>query len=176
MAARPNATRRRAARWAYAAGRAAGFSVLTGAALAILAAVVLLPEWAKLARTRHHLACTRAQTRDMEAQIEANDRAIAGVLTDPDLNKRIAIRQGALWPQNTVVALRADGQAPAPWAVTAPRSRRPPPPAGWLLNAEARLGDPRTRRGLCFVAAGLLLTGMLLFAPPRDRRDTPGST
>jgi len=153
--------------WFFAAGRGVGFALLSGAALVVFAAVVLLPERARLARVRYELGCEQARTADQEAMVAAQERVIADLLTDPVLIKRVAMSQCDMWPENAAVAVES-GRRPSlpPHAVRPFRHARPEPPSRWLLGAEARLRNPPVRRGLLLMAAGLLSVAIFLFAAP----------
>ena len=164
--------------WLLAAGRGVGFAVLGGAALAIQAAIVLLPECAELRQDRYVLACEAAAAADMETLADAQDRLIAKLPTDPVLNRRIGMIQGDLWPDNAVVGMESDpGASLPPYALRPAPHPRPDPPAGWLTRAGRRLSNPPTRRGLWLVSAGLMLAAVFLFAPPhayrRRRHESP---
>ena len=157
--------------WLPAAGRGVGFAILGGAALAIQAAIVLLPEYADLRQDRYVLTCEAAAAADMETLADAQDRLIAKLPTDPVLTRRIGMIQGDLWPDNAVVGVEPDrGAPPPPYALRPPPHPRPNPPAGWLMRASRRLSNPPTRRGLWLVSAGLMLAAVFLFAPQRAYR------
>jgi len=148
-----------------AAGRGVGFVLLCGAALAIQAGVVLLPEYAELRQDLYARSREAATVADMEALAEAQDRLIAKLPTDPVLTKRIAMRQQDYWPDKSVATAEPGRQASrAPCAVRLAPHRRPAPPSAWLARASGKLANPATRRGLWLVSVGLLLAAVLMFA------------
>jgi len=133
---------------AAALGRAVGFILLAGPALAIIAALVLLPAHARLVRTHHKLAVRKTQIRRAEMLADANNRLIRAIPNDRSLARRLVLR--------TVCSqlLR-----PAP-------PQFPPRPSGWLLDVAYRLQKPALRRGVFVVACLTLAAAMFLFAPP----------
>ena len=154
-----------------AIGRMVGFCLLAGVSLAILAAVLLLPEYARLAWARHELAGWEAAVADKRAQIAANERLEAALPLDPVLTKRLAMNQRGLLPADEVVVLDVAGGRPLPPAVVhPPRHPRPTAPSGWLMRAAQRMSRPPLRRGLLLLAAVAMLAAMFLFGPREKRR------
>ena len=86
----------------FSAGRLVGFLLLAGAAVLLLAGVVLLPAWARLAEARYGRACPEARTADLEALAEAQERLIAALPKDEVLAMRLAIKQESLAPSDRV--------------------------------------------------------------------------
>jgi hypothetical protein len=156
----------------FAAGRFVGFCLLAGTSLGILAAVLLLPEYARLVRVRHELAGWRAATADKEAQIKANERLMAALPKDPVLTKRLAMNQHGLLPADeVVVATSASPPQPPPALVRPPRHARGAPPSGWVMRAARRLARPPLRRGLLLLAGVAMLAALFLFAPRERQRE-----
>lgn len=166
----------RACPTAWAPRRAVGFFLLAGAAMALLAAVVLLPPWAGLAGARYDLARLQAEVADAEAQIAANERLIAALPHDEVLAKRLAMNQNLYWPRHEIVVVDPDA-APAdpPDVVCPPRQARPPMPAGLLIRAAGRLRNTAKRRGMLILAAAALAAAMFLFPPAERPTTAPGS-
>ena len=160
----------RPGRVVFAFGRLVGFVMVAGAALAILAAVVLLPAYAEMATAQYEQDLERAHVADMEAFAAANDRLIGGLESeDAVLTKRLAARQLGLWPRNEAIAMEAKNSAPASlihWT----RHPRPDPPSGWLIGAAARLRSPGIRRGLLALAGAAMLAAVLAFSSPEKYR------
>lgn len=127
-----------------------GFIVLAGPALAIIAALVLLPAHARLVRTHHKLAVRKTQIRRAETLADANDRLIRAIPNDRSLATRLVLR--------TVPG--------APGLLRPAPLRCPPRPSGWLLDVAYRLQKPAPRRGVFAVACLALAAAMFLFAPP----------
>jgi len=147
-----------------------GFCVLAGTSLAILAAVLLLPEYARLERTRYELAGWQAATADKEAQIAANERLKAALPDDRVLTKRLAISQHGLWPENEVVVATAAPTRRLPPGLVAPAPHpRPDRPSGWLMKVSERVSRPPLRRGLLLMAAVAMLAALFLFGPRHER-------
>ena len=83
--------------------RPVGFVLLAGMALTILAAVVLLPPYVRLARVRYEHDRLLAKNADDEALVAAYDMLIESAPTDPVLTKRLAICQFGLLPRNEMI-------------------------------------------------------------------------
>lgn len=135
---------------AAALGRAMGFIVLAGPALAIIAALVLLPAHASLVCTRHRLTIRKAQARRAETLADGNNRLIRAIPNDRSLARRLVLR--------TVPG--------APGLLRPAPLRSPRRPSGWLLDVGYRLQKPALRRGVFAVACLTLAAAMFLFAPP----------
>jgi len=152
-----------------AAAQTVCFAILAGGALAVLAAVVLLPAYARLSGARYELGCLKANLADAEALIAANQRLIEALPEDEILTKRLAMSQLGLWPVDEVIVI--DPVAAGPPALIRPtRHARPAPPAGRLTSLAGRLERLPARRGLFGLAAGAILAAMFLFAPSEKRR------
>ncbi|MBL7133050.1 MAG: hypothetical protein ISS78_03040 [Phycisphaerae bacterium] len=149
-----------------AVGRVIGFLMIAGPAMAILAGVVLLPSYVALAQAEYDEACAQASVADAKAQIQANERLIAALPTDPVLTKRLAENQLPCRPQHEVIIPGAPQKRP-PDLVLPRRAQRPSRPPRWLMTAAGKMSNPPTRRGLLLLALGALITAVYLFAPPQ---------
>ncbi len=160
---------------AAAAARLGGFWALAVAAMGLFAAVVILPELARLREAEYQLARQQAVNADLRNLVAANDRLIAALPTDPVLTKRLAMNQLGLWPDNEFVLIDArptgGNRRPRPGVVALTPTPRPERPGGWVLNASRRVANPPTRRGLLLLAAVALLAAILLF--PGKEREKP---
>ena len=145
-----------------------GFCLLAGAALAIFATAVLVPEYARVLEAQYELARQEATNADLKALIESNDRLIAALPENPVLTKRLAMNQFGLLPENEIVLVddRAPRRLPPGTALTKPHPR-PEPPNKQLMGIVQRLTRPRTRRGLLLLAAAAMLAALFLF-PARE--------
>lgn len=150
----------------FAMGRLVGFAMLMIPAVATLAAVVLLPPYAHLCQTRYEAETLRAGIRDAESLVKANERLIAALPDDPVLTVRLALNQTSLWPRNEIVVTDPAQPSRAAALVRPVLHERPRPPSGWHMQVAEKLKDSATRRGLVFLAAGVMLAAMFLFAPP----------
>jgi len=151
-----------------AAGRLVGFCAAAGLAMAIFGCVLLLPECARLAKARYHLARQQAINAELAELVRANERLIANLPDDPVLTKRLAMNQLGLWPEDEVVVPAVQRmQRPPPAVVLIRRRVRPQPPSGWLLDAARRVSKPGTKRGLLLLAALALFAAIWVF-PARD--------
>jgi len=146
--------------------------MLAGAALAIFAATMLLPDYARMVHARNELARQQAANADLEGLIQANDRLIAALPESPVLTKRLAMNQFGLLPEDEMVLLSAGDPPAPPGSALTSRHPRPPRPSGPLLDIARRLEKPRTRRGLLLLAAAAMLAALFLF-PARDASDKP---
>ena len=153
----------------WRAARLAGFWLFSGLAVAVAAAVLLLPSYAQTARARYERACAEADIADAEALIAANKRLEAALrLSDPVLLKRLAMRQFRLWPRDEVVVLDPGAPPlPPPDTIRITPASRPAPPSGWLMGLAGRVGRPRTGRGLLLLAAGAFATGVYIISSGR---------
>jgi hypothetical protein len=151
----------------FAAGRLVGFAVLTGLAMATVAALVLLPAYAQMRIACYERDCDRVTVAELQATAAANARLIADLPTNPVLTKRLAMSQGDLLPDNEVIVPRARPGRPPPDVIVPVRYARPAPPAGWMIRAAGKVANPPTRRGLLLLATGALLVALFLFAPPQ---------
>ncbi|MDY6914306.1 MAG: hypothetical protein SVT52_07620 [Planctomycetota bacterium] len=157
--------------------RWAGFTLLTGLGLATLAAVALLPPYARLAGSEYELAKLRAALADAEALAAANQRLIDALPEDEVLTKRLMMRQGDKLPKDEVVVFDpAAPSPPSPGAVPPARRSRPDPPSAWLLAVADRLENTATRRGLFMLAVGAIAAAMILFAAPASSKPSAGKS
>jgi len=154
-----------------AAGRMVGFLLLVALALTIIAGVVLIPPYARLAGAQYELECLRAGIADAEGLVAANDRLIAALPHDEVLTMRLAMSQEPLAPSKEVVVRTPSAPPASPPDVIRPdRHPRPPPPAGWIFSANMKLKRTNTRRGLLLLAGAALVLALFLFAPPEKYR------
>jgi len=139
--------------------------------MALAAGVVLVPAHARLVRARYERDCQRAQTADLAALAEAQERMIAALPADEILTMRLAISQESVAPSDRL-AYTLPHLAPAgsPDLIKPVRHPRPPAPSGWLIRLDARLQKISTRRGLLLLALGFLMAAMFVFAPPEKYR------
>jgi len=147
-------------------GRVA-FAAFTGLGLATLAAVVLLPEYAALARLRARRDAL-ARRVDCERRLLAyNDRLIRAQQTDPVLAARLMIRHGRYRPVHykawRVSASRP--MEPVPERIWQEASAAVSPPRGAAYRAALWLEESRTRTSLMILALGAIAVGVLLFGP-----------
>jgi hypothetical protein len=133
-------------------GRGMGFMILAGLAMGIIAALVLMPAWARSVRAEYDLAAKRPDIEHSTKIVAARARLINAIPHDPVVNERYA--------KGTV---RQD-------LIHAPVVQYPPKPSGWMLGLADKLAQPKPRRGLFFVACVALAGGMFLFAPPPFKR------
>ena len=169
MAARPGTKNSRTGRQSgrlLAAGRLLGFTTLAGLSLALMAAVILIPQVARHHRTRRRLAYLENYVADTQRQVWANERLIAALPDDEILTERLAMSQLGLLPTNELVYEGQRRRLPRPIAPIVKRTAQPPqPPANaWLMRAAKRIENPGKRRGLLIVAFGLMTLALFMFA------------
>jgi len=156
-------------------GRFVSFAMLAGAALALVAAVALLPAYQRLAWAQYERDCLAAKNADDAALILANERLIAAAPDDPVLTKRLAMRQFGVVPRSEVIILVDVGPAPFGRRLTAVAPHpRPPRPGGWMIYAAGRVRDPTTRTILLLLAVALFLAAVILSDLPQTKR-TPAA-
>ncbi len=142
----------RGAKLSDAIGRGVGFIVLAALAMAIVTALVLMPAWANLVRAEYDLAVKRADIEHSRKIVAAGARLNNAIPHDRVVNERLVkgtVRQGL---------------------IHTPPVEYPREPGGWRLGLADKLAQPKTRRGLSFVAYVALAGGMFLFVPPLIRR------
>jgi hypothetical protein len=156
--------------WLSAVGRAIGFLLFAGTGVAVLAGVVLLPEYAVLAPLKaernalaHQLECARHLAR-------YNPRMLDSLRTDPNLTMRLMIRHGNYRPAG---ARPIEGVSPA--GADAPplnlvrRAADPPESEPTLAVRAARwVGEPFTHVALIVLSLGLIAAGLWLFPARRQ--------
>ena len=147
------------------------FCLLAGASLAILAGVLLLPEYAKLQEARYELARQEAVNADLTSLTEANARLIAALPGNEVLAKRMAMNQYGLWPENELVVVNPSRPRLPPGLVYYQRHPRPSPPDGPLIAAAQRVSNVKTRRALWVAGTVAMIAAILLFVPRHTRRD-----
>ena len=143
-----------------------GFVLLTGAAVVLLAGVVLMPAYADYLEIRHERLTLDARNADMHAQLAVGERIIAaaGDDGDPNFMRRLAISQGEFIPTNQVAVASSGRTAFAgPDVVTPDPVDRPDPPPVWQIQIARKLSRQGTRRGMLLLSAGLLVVAGLIF-------------
>jgi hypothetical protein len=150
----------------FAVGRMTGFLLLTLPALAVLAALALLPQYTQMRQAQWELDCAQANVASLKALRDANERLLAEAPESETLTKRLLLADTAMLPRNEVFTdIGVAGTLPPSLVVPAP-TRLPPAPDDWLLRLAQRLGDTGTKRGLFLIAIGAIVTAMFLFSSP----------
>ncbi len=140
--------------------------ILSGLGVCIVAALVLVPAWADLARAKHRRDCVRAEIKQTEKLIAANERLIKALPEDRVLNERLAMSYLRELPENEVVVLDPEAPAsPPPGVVQPAEAMLPAPPSPRLMHMAARLSHRPTRIGLFAMATGLIIVAFCLFPP-----------
>ena len=148
-------------------GRFVGFLLLAMPALAILAALVLLPAYQQKCAKGYELARLRTDNAAFKEYIDSTERMIRGAPEDEVLTMRLRIAQERLLPRNDVVLVDSNAPpAPPPGVIVPPARTYPPPPSNLLLSMAAKLQDANTRRGLFLLSAMAMMAAMFLFASP----------
>lgn len=164
-----------AAKLVFAAGRLLAFILLAGTAVATLAAVVLLPAYARMERVRYERDCLKTYNTDVEQLIGAYSRLIAALPEDDVLTLRLARSYQDLLPRNALVLTPENRRTPAtPDVIDPVRTPPPPPPNDWMTRAAEKLQNERKKRGMLLLAGGAMLTAMFCFSGvARTRRPDP---
>ena len=148
-------------------GRAVRFALLTGSGLAILAAIVLLPEYVSLA----HLEARRdalAHQLDCEKRLSLYyERTIRAIRTDPELTTRLMIRHGNYRPVGAHQAELGSvtGRESVPGRLLREAREPPPPRQDALVRAGLWLDEPFTQAAMVALALGLMASGVMLSCP-----------
>lgn len=147
--------------------RGVGFVTMVAASLCIVAAVLLLPSYAKLERVRHQRDIQAVSLEEARRTLAAKDRLIREAPGDEVLTQRLAWSRLGLYPARQTVVVDPDLQpAASPGTLSEVHLPLPPAPDTALQSAAARLETPRRRRGLLVLAATLMLGAVLIFGPP----------
>ena len=152
--------------------RGMGFVLMLALAMAIVAAVVLVPPYARLQQEKYRRDCDAVRLAEARATVAAMDRMLAEAPSDEVLTKRLAWSRLGLYPAGEQVA-RSPGQGPpgrAPGTLSDIHYPDPPPPAPWLLALAEELTDPARRRGLMVLAGCLALAAVLMLTRRRPSR------
>ncbi|MGC9454952.1 MAG: hypothetical protein ACP5HU_08805 [Phycisphaerae bacterium] len=151
--------------------RSLGFVVLACASLATLAAVVLLPPWARLVDAQYERDVLAARIADEQAMVTANERLIKALPDDVVLTRRLAMSDLNALPRGQRVFEAPAGNAVTlPATVTIEPAARPEPPEGWMVSAGLKLSRPGYRRGVFLLAISGLVAAMVLFPPVSSPR------
>jgi hypothetical protein len=168
-------------RWLRATAKAVGFLLLAAPAIVIVAALIVLPEYAAWQNDVYQRDLAAAQTADLESLKDAQERMVRAAYDDQAFIKRLAMWNLNVLPAGEQILESALPPAPPPGQVTIPPHPRPAPPDDQFLRAAAKVSLPSdpaspeykeraaTRRGLFAVAVGLLLFAILLFGPGAKR-------
>jgi hypothetical protein len=156
--------------WVIRTGGLVGFLLLSLAAVGILGAVVLLPEYTRLKNDEYRRDCEAATVKDLQSLIKVHGRFFADVPQDPVELSRLAMSICSYVPTSeTVIPIRS--RLPStPGMVKINPAPRPPKPDDVLIRYSARVENPATRRGLCLIAGGLMLAAMFLYSTPGRRK------
>lgn len=158
-------------------GRLLGFVMLAAPAAAVLAGIVLVPQYAQLERLKHQRDCLAARTSEAQSVVIGYDRLIAAAREDETQVKRLAMSQLGMQPRNEIVVLDRDLPSATPPTLIVPAVQPlPPAPDDWIIRLEPKMTNPRIRLGLALLAIGCLTGAVFIFALPNTRprkADTP---
>ena len=163
---------------ALASGMARGvsFLLLAGLAMAVIAAVALLPAYTRLNQVTIEDDRIDAVNAYYQRHIDVNRRLIEAVPGDRILAKRMAMRRfGSLPRAEYVVAGTEDHSASQASAVFVEPPARPQPVENWTTAIAAKLSNPETRMILLAVAAASLVAAVLFTGAPRRKRKAPSA-
>ena len=147
-----------------------GFALLAGLAVIILAAVVLLPAYAKMEQVRYQRDLLACRYKDAQKLVAGHERMLKALEVDETLTKRLASEHFAVeTPGEVVVADPKNPPQTTEVKLFSP-TQPPPPPDNWLIRAADKIQNVRTKRGMILLAAGAMLTAMFLFSPPNRYR------
>ncbi len=149
--------------------RAAGrfwFFVFSTVGVAAMAAAVLLPEYASLARLQRRRDALAYQVAGEEELAGYHDRLILGMEQDPVVAARMSIRHENYSPAGyrPIEIDPADRLDPVPVQILKEALAPPPPPADPIASAGQWMEHRPTRTGLLVLGLGTLVMGLLLFA------------
>jgi hypothetical protein len=153
--------------------RSAGFVIMCGAGMAILAAVVLLPRYGELLKVERRNKCEALRVKEGEGTIAAKDRFGNALGSDEQLIRRLARSTMGLKSNDEVVvksAPLAAGEKFIPVSLAAISYPDPDAPDPRIMHLAGKLQQPNTRRGMLMLAGLMVISAMLIFAPPSKKR------
>ncbi len=146
--------------------RAIGFVLFAGPGLAVLAAVILLPEYTALTRQRTRRDAL-AHVIDCEKRLpDYYERKADAFRTDPDLTVNVLIRHANWRP-----AAAREANVPLAGSLSVPEklaalARTPPPPRDdGFIRAGKWLDEPLTQIALIVLSLGMVAGSMAMFGP-----------
>jgi hypothetical protein len=150
-----------------------GLLITAGTAIAILAAVVLLPAWywrEKARVQRDELART---VRTQQEYVGYKQGLIEAVKRDPRPNAQLLmLQQHVHLPDEAPVAVEAPAD-PRVDQMLAARAPHVQPPDHLVMHLAERMIEPATRRGMLLVAGVLMVLAMIMFQPPEKQIREP---
>lgn len=158
-------------------GRMMGFTLLAAPAMAIIAAVVLLPAYQRMEAKVYLKECARQDNQTYKNFIAARDEMIKHAPEDVNLTREFTIAYEGKLPRNEVVVVDPSAPPPPVPGTIAPRYQdRPAPPGNLLLTMADKIAQPNTRRGLFLLATLAILGAMFLFAPEQTYVEPPAAS
>ena len=149
--------------------RYAGFVLMCGVGMGILAATVLLPSYGKLLEVKHRNECDALRVKEAEGKIAAEDRRCDAIGSDELLTRRLAWSTMGL-KSNDEIVVKSQKQDPGkrftPVSLAAISYDDPPAPDRRIMHLAAKLQQPQTRCGMLMLAGLMIISAVLLFRPP----------
>jgi len=155
------------------AGRVTGFLFLAVPAMAVLAAMVLLPAYRNLQQQKYELACLEVTKLEAEDLVHTRARLIERLPYDEHLTLQLVIAQTNFTPADAEVISDPSRPARSPLRITVPRRPLPPPPNDRWLTLGHTIEQPRIRLGLALMAAAGLIGALFMFSPHRETKEQP---
>ena len=151
--------------------RGVGFLLLAGLALAVIAAVVLMPAYAGLNQVIVENERIAAANTYYRKHADARDQLIKDVANDRILAKRVAMQRfGSLPRTEYVVPGTEDPRAPQAGEVAVPPPPKPQPAENWMTATAAKLSHPTTRTVLLLAASASLAVAVFFTGASRRKR------
>lgn len=160
-------------------GRFIGFVAFVGPAMAIFAALVLLPMYKHLQMSEYKLACKEARTQEQQQFVDCRKRVTHDMTEDPVLAQRLLMSQSPLLPADATVVDDPTWGKWSPMMIEPVKVPLPDPPqAKWkilgvrvdVLELATRLENPTTKRGLVLMMIGAVIAGVFLFGPHSSQK------
>lgn len=147
-----------------------GLLITAGTAMALLAAVVLLPAWYWREQARIQRDELAAKVSTQQAYVEYKQGLVEALKRDPRQNAQLLMRQQHVHlPDEEPVDVPAPADPPVIQMLAA-RAPKPQPGDPLIMHLAERVIDPATRRGMLLVAGILMVMAMMLFQPPEQRK------
>jgi len=149
------------------AGRVTGFLLLATPAVAVLAAMILLPAYNHLQQQKYELACLEVVAQEKEDLANTRGRLIRRLPEDDRLTEQLYIAQTNLTPADAEIVTDPSRPPRDPLRITVPSRPLPPPPNDRWLALGHTIEQPQIRAGLLLIAGAGLFGSLFMFSPNR---------
>ncbi|HNX26988.1 MAG TPA: hypothetical protein PKK48_06230 [Phycisphaerae bacterium] len=149
--------------------RRLGFLVVTGMALTLLAALVLLPAWAEKEKTRYELERDTLRLQEAKETVQALSRMMRDVQNDEILTQRLAGTRLGLYTPDEIIVRDPARPVDNPEILSEIHYPQPSHKDSFWLQTAAKLEKQGKRRSYMLLSAAMLISAFILFAPPTQK-------